>query len=814
MVVSGKETDTNDNDIYIDDASFHITGNVPPNAPTLTSPADNSYTNDSSPVFKWNFSDPNSGDTQSAYQWVADDDSGFGNIDYDSGKTVTSYSSHTATIAEGVWYWKVKTWDQDNLEGDYSSYRKLTIDLTPPSAVSDLSATGSGSNIELSWTPQTDSLSGVDHQIIYRATFTINPSNKGNATIVNNFISPGINSYTDTSVISGVTYYYVITSVDKATNESSLSNNAGPIYITSISEISETGTWYAVYFTADKTDSTYKPYFNKKLCELIMKAQSEVLLACYNLADDDPSGDTSGSVIDALNNRYSNGVTVEVIVDDDHSTEAALSNLNPGITVNWDASSDEMHNKFVIIDGEYIWTGSANFTQYNYSINDNLAVIIRDSSLASNYKQEFNEMWNGTFHAGTQTNGVYTIGGVEVRNYYGVEDEPVEGLTSALPGMRYYIQNANESVIGAAYTASGSLNDSYTDLVDDLDSARGKGCAVRIIYDKNQMQTGEAYTTLDAKGHNVRLKGGEDSIYDYMHNKFLVIDQDITITGSANWTHSSDDYNDENIIIVNDPIFSRIFVKYFLRMYSGTTDLDTAESPAPDETAPSPVLNVYAYSYNSGEIGIDFGSSSDSGFSRYFVFISSHPFKNKTVSDATDNDGDGAVDEEILNGVDDDGDGTIDEDNNLLPEKCIKTKGTGVTGILLTTYNQGDPLINNTTYYIAVVQTDKWGNESSFDFSDPNETDYNDDSYDSVVCGATPDQQPNCEIESPSSGWHSGIITLNATASDPDDSVEEVSFEYSTNGTNLTGLISVQILTRQLHHQVELTLTTGTPLQI
>jgi len=35
MVVSGKETATNDNDIYIDDASFHLTGNVAPNAPTL-----------------------------------------------------------------------------------------------------------------------------------------------------------------------------------------------------------------------------------------------------------------------------------------------------------------------------------------------------------------------------------------------------------------------------------------------------------------------------------------------------------------------------------------------------------------------------------------------------------------------------------------------------------------------------------------------------------------------------------------------------------------------------------------------------------
>jgi len=167
--------------------------------------------------------DPNSGDTQSAYQWVADDNSNFGSIDYDSGKTAATWSSHTATMAEGVWYWKVKTWDQDDTEGVYSSYRTLTIDLTAPGTVADLTATGSGLNIELSWTPATDALSGVDHQILYRATYTITEANKS-ACLYNNNIAATANSYTDTGVTFGVTYYYVITAVDKAGNEANISN--------------------------------------------------------------------------------------------------------------------------------------------------------------------------------------------------------------------------------------------------------------------------------------------------------------------------------------------------------------------------------------------------------------------------------------------------------------------------------------------------------------------------------------------------------------------------------------------------------------
>ena len=53
-----------------------------------------------------------------------------------------------------------------------------------------------------------------------------------------------------------------------------------------------------------------------------------------------------------------------------------------------------MHNKFIVIDGEKVMTGS-----YNYSINadernDENLILILDEVLASEYTAEFNEIWN------------------------------------------------------------------------------------------------------------------------------------------------------------------------------------------------------------------------------------------------------------------------------------------------------------------------------------------------------------------------------------------------------------------------------------
>jgi hypothetical protein len=123
--------------------------NLPPNAPS--SPQCESATNpvnvtDLTPEFSWVFSDPNSGDAQSAYQIIVAQSpiiiaAGVGTM-WDSGKVVSadhsgiSYNNDSGgyALAYGTtYYWSVRTWDDADATGAWCAVQQFTVyDPTPP----------------------------------------------------------------------------------------------------------------------------------------------------------------------------------------------------------------------------------------------------------------------------------------------------------------------------------------------------------------------------------------------------------------------------------------------------------------------------------------------------------------------------------------------------------------------------------------------------------------------------------------------------------------------------------------------------------
>ncbi|MDA3793496.1 MAG: lamin tail domain-containing protein, partial [Elusimicrobia bacterium] len=104
-------------------------------------------------------------------------------------------------------------------------------------------------------------------------------------------------------------------------------------------------------------------------------------------------------------------------------------------------------------------------------------------------------------------------------------------------------------------------------------------------------------------------------------------------------------------------------------------------------------------------------SGGDETFSRYYVFCATTGFDTIGLSDAVDNDGDGCADEERLDGIDNDGDGSTDEDINILAADVITSSDTTEVELTKDSYNQS--LNDDKNYYVAVVMTDEWGNESN-----------------------------------------------------------------------------------------------------
>ena len=73
----------------------------------------------------------------------------------------------------------------------------------------------------------------------------------------------------------------------------------------------------------------------------------------------------SEAIFRAILDAHERGVAVRIVTDDEHglqdTNDPALRNLrDEGIAVVDDGRSGLMHNKFMIIDGETVWTGSWN----------------------------------------------------------------------------------------------------------------------------------------------------------------------------------------------------------------------------------------------------------------------------------------------------------------------------------------------------------------------------------------------------------------------------------------------------------------------
>jgi phosphatidylserine/phosphatidylglycerophosphate/cardiolipin synthase-like enzyme len=91
-----------------------------------------------------------------------------------------------------------------------------------------------------------------------------------------------------------------------------------------------------------------------------------------------------------------------------------------------------------------------------------------------------------------------------------------------------------------------------------LTSAEERGVNVRILLDgKSAEEIGYSkHHFLSERKVAVKLddthKSYGDKYEGIMHNKFAIIDNKVLITGSYNWTHSAEELNNENLLIIKD----------------------------------------------------------------------------------------------------------------------------------------------------------------------------------------------------------------------------------------------------------------------
>jgi outer membrane protein assembly factor BamB len=112
--------------------------NLPPYPAVPTSPSSDVWTNDNTPLFEWQHSDPLN-DSQGGFHIQIDNNKDFLSIDYEFNNSAEPNStwqfpdgSGYSAIVDGQWYWRVKTMDNKSAWGNWGICWKIKIDSVKP----------------------------------------------------------------------------------------------------------------------------------------------------------------------------------------------------------------------------------------------------------------------------------------------------------------------------------------------------------------------------------------------------------------------------------------------------------------------------------------------------------------------------------------------------------------------------------------------------------------------------------------------------------------------------------------------------------
>lgn len=305
-----------------------------------------------------------------------------------------------------------------------------------------------------------------------------------------------------------------------------------------------------VFFTdPDASDANqHRGGPDEYLVAQIDAAQETLDLALYSLSLE--------SVTDALLRASQRGVRVRLVMESESIDKEQPQRLaNAGISIVGDQREGLMHNKFTVLDGNQVCTGSLNLTTSGtYSDNNNMVCFV-SAEMARDYETEFEEMFNDhDFGPDSPADTPFpqvTVAGSQVQIYFSSEDGVASHLIDLLSG-------AEESIYFMAY--SFTSNDIANAMVDRAT----EGVELKGVFDEARVQDNQGGEYDYLKKHiDVRLDGNDG----LMHHKVIIIDRSVVITGSYNFTASAENNNDENCIVIYDRNVAEMFLQEFYKVY-------------------------------------------------------------------------------------------------------------------------------------------------------------------------------------------------------------------------------------------------------
>ncbi len=141
---------------------------------------------------------------------------------------------------------------------------------------------------------------------------------------------------------------------------------------------------------------------------------------------------------------------------------------------------DLMHHKYVIRDGESLWTGSMNWTSDSWTREENVIVTVDSLELAARYGVDFEQLWTrrDVQHSGKVDSAPVLVDGKPVRAWFcpGRGDKLAHRIAKAIGTATRRIRIASPVISSGPIlgTLAQVAADGKVDLAGVVDSASGK----------------------------------------------------------------------------------------------------------------------------------------------------------------------------------------------------------------------------------------------------------------------------------------------------------------------------------------------------
>jgi len=320
------------------------------------------------------------------------------------------------------------------------------------------------------------------------------------------------------------------------------------------------------------TDGGQKPAdVGALLAEFLAEAQASIDIAIYDFS---LSADVERPVHEAIAAARSRGAAVRIAYNIDHPDRVPVpppARTDPeqlaalGVPVKGIPGVPHlMHQKFAIVDGAAVFTGSANWTDDSWSREENVLVALRSDEIAAAFTSDFNQLWSTGGVDGTGDVDVpeVSLEGAGVRVWF----SPEKGSNIA-HRIAHAIGRARRRIrVASPVITSGPILGTLAEV-----AAAGR-VDLSGVYDATQMrevnQQWRAQPTPSWKIpafasllERAPFSGKRSTpyapgaVHDYMHAKVTVAD-DVSFVGSYNLSHAGE-MNAETVLEIADPAFAQ-----------------------------------------------------------------------------------------------------------------------------------------------------------------------------------------------------------------------------------------------------------------